>query len=165
VEIPASPQVVFDTLLDPETLKVIIPGCHALELEGENRYVADVTVGVGMIRARFAAKVALTDLKPPHSLKLSGSGSSSMGSASGRANITFVALENGHTRMEYRYQVSISGKVAAVGGRMLQSASKVIIGQIFTRLSQRVSGEKVSAGAWSRLKSMLSKAFGKGGAQ
>lgn len=165
VEIPASPQVVFDTLLDPETLKVIIPGCHALELEGENRYVADVTVGVGMIRARFAAKVALTDLKPPHSLKLSGSGSSSMGSASGHANITFVALENGHTRMEYRYQVSISGKVAAVGGRMLQSASKVIIGQIFTRLSQRVSGEKVSAGAWSRLKSMLSKAFGKGGAQ
>lgn len=165
VEIPASPQVVFDTLLDPETLKVIIPGCHTLALEGENRYVADVTVGVGMIRARFAAKVALTDLKPPHSLKLSGSGSSSMGSASGHANITFVELENGHTRLEYRYQVSISGKVAAVGGRMLQSASKVIIGQIFTRLSQRVSGKAVSEGVWTRLKSMIAKLLGKGGEQ
>lgn len=165
VVIPATPQVVFDTLLDPETLKVIIPGCHALELEGENRYTADVTVGVGMIRARFAAKVALTDLNPSHSLKLSGSGSSSMGSASGHANIAFVALENGHTRLEYRYQVSVSGKVAAVGGRMLQGASKVIIAQIFTRLSQRVSGETVGVGGWARIKSLVAKMLGKGGAQ
>jgi 2-furoyl-CoA dehydrogenase large subunit len=165
VIIPAPPQVVFENLLNPETLKAIIPGCHALELQSVNHYSADVTVGVGMIRARFAAKVALTDLNPPHSLKLSGSGNSSMGSAAGHANIAFVALDNGHTRLEYRYQVSVSGKVAAVGGRMLQGASKVIIGQIFIRLSQRVSGEAVGTGGWRRIKALIEKIFGKGGAQ
>src|SRR5690606_30011301 len=34
VVIPASPQRVFDTLLDPQTLAAIIPGCHDLVLEG-----------------------------------------------------------------------------------------------------------------------------------
>jgi 2-furoyl-CoA dehydrogenase large subunit len=165
VVIPASPQQVFDTLLDPQTLAAIIPGCHDLVFEGENRYRADVTVGVGMIRARFEAKVALSDLDPPHSLRLSGSGSSSMGSAQGQAKVRFVELENGHTRLEYQYQVAVSGKVAAVGGRMLQGASKVIIGQIFTRLSQRVSGHAISTGWWARLRASLGALFGKGGEQ
>ncbi|MBA1183715.1 xanthine dehydrogenase family protein molybdopterin-binding subunit [Stutzerimonas nitrititolerans] len=161
VEIPASPQEVYDALLDPETLKAIIPGCHALELESENHYRADVTVGVGMIRARFAARVGLTDLDPPRSLKLSGSGNSPMGSATGSARVRFVELENGHTRLEYVYDAAVSGKVAAVGGRMLQSASKVIIGQIFTRLAQRLTGAPVRTGLWQRLLGL----FGKGGAQ
>lgn len=165
VLIPASPQQVFDTLLDPQTLAAIIPGCHDLVLAGENRYRADVTVGVGMIRARFEAKVALSELDPPHSLRLSGSGSSSMGSAQGQAKVRFVELENGHTRLEYQYQVAVSGKVAAVGGRMLQGASKVIIGQIFTRLSQRVSGQAIATGWWARLRASLGALFGKGGGQ
>ena len=161
VEIPASPQQVYDALLDPETLKAIIPGCHALELESENHYRADVTVGVGMIRARFAARVGLTDLDPPRSLKLSGSGNSPLGSATGSARVRFVELDNGHTRLEYVYDAAVSGKVAAVGGRMLQSASKVIIGQIFTRLAQRLTGAPIRTGLWQRLLGL----FGKGGAQ
>ncbi|MFC3606791.1 xanthine dehydrogenase family protein molybdopterin-binding subunit [Stutzerimonas tarimensis] len=161
VEIPAPPQQVFDALLDPETLKAIIPGCHALELESENHYRADVTVGVGMIRARFAARVGLSDLDPPHSLRLSGSGNSPMGSATGSAKVRFIELDNGHTRLEYVYDAAVSGKVAAVGGRMLQSASKVIIGQIFTRLAQRLTGKPVQTGLWQRLRALL----GKGGAQ
>ncbi|TRO22447.1 xanthine dehydrogenase family protein molybdopterin-binding subunit [Ectopseudomonas mendocina] len=161
VEIPASPQEVYDALLDPDTLKSIIPGCHALEVEGENHYRADVTVGVGMIRARFAAKVGLTDLDPPHSLKLSGSGNSPMGSATGSAKVRFIELDNGHTRLEYAYEAAVSGKVAAVGGRMLQSASKVIIGQIFTRLAQRLTGAPMRLGLWQRLLQL----FGKGGGQ
>ncbi|MEZ1315067.1 molybdopterin-dependent oxidoreductase [Pseudomonas fluorescens] len=165
VIIPAAPQQVFDTLLDPQTLKAIIPGCHALELESENNYAADVTVGVGMIRARFEARVALSELEPPHSLRLSGSGSSSMGSATGHAKVRFVELENGHTRLEYHYQVSVSGKVAAVGARMLQGASKVIIGQIFTRLSQRVTGQAIHTPWWTRLKTTLATLLGKGGEQ
>ncbi|AHL75702.1 carbon monoxide dehydrogenase [Stutzerimonas stutzeri] len=161
VEIPAPPQAVFDALLDPETLKAIIPGCHALELESENHYRADVTVGVGMIRARFAARVGLTDLEPPHSLRLSGSGNSPMGSATGSAKVTFVELENGHTRLDYAYDAAVSGKVAAVGGRMLQSASKVIIGQIFTRLALRLTGKPVETSLWQRLRALL----GLGGAK
>ena len=39
------------------------------------------------------------------------------------------------------------------------------IGQIFTRLSQRVSGQAIAAGWWSRLRALFAGLFGKGGAQ
>ncbi|MDN3557368.1 xanthine dehydrogenase family protein molybdopterin-binding subunit [Halomonas maura] len=160
VTLPGSPQAVFDTLLDPETLQTIIPGCHALELTGENAYRADVTVGVGMIRARFDARVALSDLDPPHGLRLSGAGTSAMGSAEGSARIRLTEIEGGQTRLDYDYDAAVGGKVASVGGRMLQSASRMIIGQIFTRLAQRMGGAVPRLSLWQRLKVLLT---GRGG--
>lgn len=159
VELPGSPREVYDTLLDPETLAAIIPGCHALELTGENRYRADVTVGVGMIRARFDARVALSDLDPPHSLRLHGSGSSAMGSAEAVAKVTLTAIEGNRTRLEYDYEATVGGKIASVGGRMLQSASRMIIGQVFSRLSHRMGGGQtrlmVLQRLWQRIKELL----------
>lgn len=160
VTLPGSPQAVFDTLLDPETLQAIIPGCHALELTGENAYRADVTVGVGMIRARFDAQVALSDLDPPHGLRLSGAGTSAMGSAEGSAQIRLTEVEGGQTRLDYDYDAAVGGKVASVGGRMLQSASRMIIGQIFARLAQRMGGAAPRLSLWQRLKGLFA---GRGG--
>jgi 2-furoyl-CoA dehydrogenase large subunit len=140
VELPGNSREVFDALLDPETLAAIIPGCHGLELTGENQYRADVTVGVGMIRARFDARVAIYDLDPPRSLKLRGSGKSAMGSAEAIAKVILIDLEGNRTRLEYDYEASVGGKIASVGGRMLQSASKMIIGQVFSRFSHRMGG-------------------------
>ena len=62
-------------LLDPAALAKVIPGCHALEQTGANRYRADVTVGVGMIKARYAAEIALCATSTRRSsLRLAGSG-------------------------------------------------------------------------------------------
>ncbi|SOC50990.1 xanthine dehydrogenase, molybdenum binding subunit apoprotein [Chromohalobacter canadensis] len=160
VEIPALPKQVFNSILDPDTLQAMIPGCHSLELTGENAYRADVTVGVGMIRARFDARVELTDLEPPHSLRLSGSGKSGMGDAEGVAKIRLTETDDGRTRLDYDYDVAIGGKIASVGGRMLSSASKMLIGQIFSRLSQQMSGDKVKQSLWQRMKCRLGKRGG-----
>ncbi|NRB56226.1 MAG: molybdopterin-dependent oxidoreductase [Salinicola sp.] len=160
VEIPASPQQVFDSILDPDTLKAMIPGCHSLELTGDNAYRADVTVGVGMIRARFDARVELTELEPPHSLRLSGSGNSGMGDAAGAAKIRLTQIDGGKTRLDYDYEVTVGGKIASVGGRMLSSASKMLIGQIFSRLSQRLSGSTSKGSLWQRLRALAGKRGG-----
>ena len=55
VDIAAPPARVFEVLLDPVALARVIPGCHALQSDGPNRYRADVTVGVGLIKARYEA--------------------------------------------------------------------------------------------------------------
>ncbi len=70
VDLPATPEAVFAVLLDPNALAKVIPGCHALETEGPNQYRADVTVGVGMIKARFEAKIGLSEIDAPHRLRL-----------------------------------------------------------------------------------------------
>lgn len=139
VVLDASPQAVFDVLLDPAALAKVIPGCNALEPNGENRYRADVTVGVGMIKARYQAEVALSELDPPKSLRLAGAGLSSVGSARGSGLVTLEPQGAG-TLLRYDYSAEVSGKVAAVGSRMLEGAAKIVLNQLFEQLGKTAAG-------------------------
>jgi 2-furoyl-CoA dehydrogenase large subunit len=138
VVLPAPPETVFEVLLDPQALAQVIPGCNALEPAGENRYRADVTVGVGMIKARYSAEVALSELDPPRSLRLAGSGLSSVGSARGSGLVTLEPhpSQAGATLLRYDYAAEVSGKVAAVGSRMLEGAAKIVLNQLFEQLGK-----------------------------
>jgi len=165
IELPAPPEEVFRKILDPDVLARVIPGCHELHQVGENAYRADVTVGVGMIRARYDARVELTDLDPPHALTLGGRGTGGMGTAEGRGRVTLERTESGGTRLSYDYQAAVGGKVAAVGGRMLQGAARVLIGQLFDRLARQVSGEGATGpgegrSVLGRLRSLLRRILG-----
>ncbi len=153
----ASPSAIWAILLDPEHLKTIVPGCKRLERVGENDYRGDVEMGVGLIKGLFTADVRLFDLDPPHSLRLEGGASGALGSSRGEAVVRLVPQDDG-TRLDYRYGVDLSGKVAAVGGRMIEGAARVIIGEVFRRLARRAepgSGEGKSVSRWATIVAWL----------
>lgn len=139
-QIPATPDSVFDVLMDPQELVKVIPGCRELEQVSENQYRADVTISIGMIKARYEANISLTDIKRPHSLRLQGSGVSSLGGAEGQGHIVLEENEQG-TLMTYQYEAEVQGKVAAVGGRMLEGAARMVLGQLFERLGRQAAGQ------------------------
>ena len=144
VDIAAAPERVFAVLLDPVALARVIPGCHALQAEpagaGEYRYHADVTVGVGLVKARYAARIALTDIDAPRSLRLAGEGQSSLGTGAGSGTVRLEATATG-TRLHYDYSAQVGGKVAAVGSRMLEGAARIVLAQLFESLGrQAVAG-------------------------
>ncbi|MCW2244179.1 xanthine dehydrogenase family protein molybdopterin-binding subunit [Azospirillum canadense] len=143
-EVPAAPEQVWAILLDPKELAALLPGCEALDLAGPNAYRAEVVVGIGPVRGRYTAEVALSDLDPPRSLTLSGSGSSALGTGRGTGHVTLERTAGG-TRVTYRYSAEVGGKVAAVGGRMLDSASRLLIGQFFEKLVARAGGTPAPA--------------------
>jgi len=148
----ASPEAVFEVLLDPAALAEVIPGCHALQATGEHRYSADVTLGIGMIRARYRAEVALSEIDAPRALRLAGRGIGPLGAAEGNGEVRLAPVEGG-TQLDYDYEVAVSGKVAAVGGRMLEGAARVILAQLFERLDRRAQGPqaKGTTTTWQRL--------------
>jgi 2-furoyl-CoA dehydrogenase large subunit len=132
--VPASPEEVWAMILDPDHLAALIPGCHSLARSGENAYRAEATLGAGPIKGRFTASMAVRDLDPPRALQLSGSATGGLGTATGQGEIRLTPVEGG-TKVDYFYAVLISGKVAAVGGRLLDGAARGLINQIFTRLA------------------------------
>jgi len=148
----APPEAVFAVLLDPAALARVIPGCHALDLVAPNHYRADVTVGIGMIKARYAAEVQLSEIEVPHRLRLAGSGLSSLGAAKGSGLVSLEAIEGG-TLLRYDYEAEVSGKVAAVGGRMLEGAAKIVLRQLFESLGRQAGGSAAlpPASWWQRL--------------
>jgi 2-furoyl-CoA dehydrogenase large subunit len=139
IEIAASPQKVFAVLLDPAALAKVIPGCHELALIGDNRYRADVTVGVGLVKARYAAEITLSNIDAPHSLRLAGQGSSSLGTGAGSGTVRLEATASG-TRLHYDYAAQVGGKVAAVGSRMLEGAARIVLAQLFESLGRQATG-------------------------
>jgi 2-furoyl-CoA dehydrogenase large subunit len=145
VDLPATPEAVFAVLLNPQALAKVIPGCHALDETAPNQYRADVTVGVGMIKARFEARIGLSEIDAPHRLRLSGAGISPLGSARGNGLVELTPTDHG-TRLSYDYEAQVSGKVAAVGGRMLEGAAKVVLKQLFESLGRQAAGRPVQAG-------------------
>jgi 2-furoyl-CoA dehydrogenase large subunit len=154
VEVAAPPAVVWRALLDPDSLKAVIPGCHELRKTGENDYVADVSLGVGPVRGRFTATVGLSDLVTETSGRIGGTLTGPLGGASGSGMLRLSPAGAG-TRIDYDYAVAIGGKVAAVGGRLLDGATQVIIRQFFERLGRRLAAPAANGaaktGLWRRL--------------
>jgi len=144
VLVKADPAAIWRTLLDPQSLGKIIPGCHSVEAVTPEHFRAEVSLGVGPIKGRFTADVKLSDLDPERSARLSGTLSGPLGKADGSGRVS-LAPEDGGTRISYTYGVEIGGKVASVGGRMIKRAAQMVIGQFFERLSRIAAGDTPAA--------------------
>lgn len=149
VEIAATPEQVFAVLLDPVALARVIPGCHALVADGPNRYRADVTVGVGLVKARYAASIELSEIDAPRRLRLAGTGRSSLGTGGGDGVVTLEATATG-TVLRYDYRAQVGGKVAMVGSRMLEGAARIIVAQLFESLGRQAAGATAPRPWWRR---------------
>ena len=131
---------VWAMLLDPATLQSVIPGCHNVVKISDTHFRADVTIGIGPVKGRYRADVKLSDLDPPRAVTLGGSAEGALGFGGGEGRITLVPLETGGTAIRYVYEAAIGGKVASIGSRLLDGATRVIIGQFFAALAREAGG-------------------------
>jgi 2-furoyl-CoA dehydrogenase large subunit len=145
-------QAVWDMLLNPKTLEQVVPGAHGIERVSDTHFRADVTLGVGPVKGRYKAEIRLADLVPPQSLTLSGEASGALGFGGGTGYVT-LEESDGTTTINYRYEAGIGGKVASVGGRLLDGAARFLISQFFAALAKQASGEagSTSGGFLARL--------------
>ncbi|MEJ2374677.1 MAG: carbon monoxide dehydrogenase subunit G [Pseudolabrys sp.] len=159
---PAPPSAVWRSLLDPESLKAVIPGCHELQRLGDNDYRALVSLGVGPVRGKFEATVKLSDLVTEKSGRIAGTLIGPLGGASGAGNMRLEKIGSG-TRIDYDYVVTATGKVVSVGGRLLDGATAIIIRQFFERLAWQLNPETAGAPARTSAGQRLLKFLGLGG--
>jgi 2-furoyl-CoA dehydrogenase large subunit len=140
----AAPVVeVWRRLVDPQELAAVIPGCRRLVQDQADRYSAEVLIGVAGIRGLYAAQIELTDKHEGKSLRLVGKATGALGFGSGDG---FVTLEpaGGGTRLTWRYQASVGGKIAAVGQRMLASVTRLLIAEFFRAFQRRLAPDRSS---------------------
>jgi 2-furoyl-CoA dehydrogenase large subunit len=152
----AAPAAVWAMLLDPDTLRAVLPGCHGVEKISDTHFRADVTIGIGPVKGRYRAEVTLSDLDPPHAVTLGGSAEGGLGFGEAAGRITLTADDDGGTVLDYTYDAAIGGRVASIGGRLLDGATRVIIGQFFTALARYAGGGAPGSGGWpARLRRLL----------
>ncbi|MBV9562613.1 MAG: molybdopterin-dependent oxidoreductase [Bradyrhizobium sp.] len=152
--VAAAPEQVWSMLLDPATLAAVIPGCRGVKRISDTDFKADVTIGVGPVKGDYRARVTLSDLDRPNAVTLTGTLDGALGFGFGKGRITLAPAADGGTSVHYRYEAEIGGKVASIGGRLLDGAARVIIGQFFSSLARQAgatAAESKITAAWSRL--------------
>lgn len=146
-QIPATPEAVWAGLNDPNVLRQSIPGCQSMEQTGEREFTATVVTRVGPISATFRGKVELADLDPPHGYTLRGRGQGGpAGFAKGEARIRLTPEGDG-TRLAYVADADIGGKIASVGGRLIQGVAKKTADDFFAGFGRVLTGETEAAAA------------------
>jgi carbon monoxide dehydrogenase subunit G len=129
----ASKEKVWAALNDPQVLKQCIPGCQNLEMSSPTEMTATVVFKVGPVKATFAGKVTLSDLDPPNGYRISGEGSGGVaGFAKGGATVRLESENPETTILHYEVDAQIGGKLAQLGGRLIDSTAKKLAGEFFT---------------------------------
>lgn len=142
IMINAPKQQVYDALNDPEILQQCIPGCEELIKHSDTELEAKVVLKVGPVKARFGGNVELDKTGAPDAFSLSGSGNGgAAGHARGGADVTLADVEGG-TILNYTAKAEVGGKLAQLGGRLIQSTAKKLAAKFFTKFAEVVETEK-----------------------
>lgn len=145
-DIDADRETVWKALNDPEVLKDCIPGCESLEVTGENELTAAVTAKVGPVKAKFNGSVELKDLNPPSSYRIEGSGKGgAAGFAKGGADVSLEEKDGGGTVLTYEADAQVGGKLAQVGGRLIDGTARKMADQFFAKFRDHVEASSAEA--------------------
>ena len=140
----APPEDVWVLLMDPDAIKACLPGCRDLRPVDDNRYHAEMTVGVAAITGTFSATVTLSDQSPPNSYRLSVEASGKPGFARGAANIALNPSAVG-TEVAVTASAEVGGLIARVGQRLVEGVARMTMDRFFSCLADRAaSGAKTT---------------------
>ncbi len=134
--IAAGRKQVWAALNNPSILKQCIPSCEELQSLSPTDMVARVKLQIGPVKATFNGKVLLNDLDPPNGYRIVGEGSGGVaGHAKGGATVHLV--DDG-TLMTYTVKADVGGRLAQLGGRLIDSTAKKLADEFFEKFTEVV---------------------------
>jgi carbon monoxide dehydrogenase subunit G len=134
----ASRERVWHTLNDPNFLKACLPGCESLEAIGPDLYQAVLSIGIAAVRGKYMGTVALFEKAAPQRFKMQVEGKGTGGFMRGTGSIELVEELPG-TKIIYEGDIQVGGPIASVGQRLLEGATKMMVGQFFAAVNAQLA--------------------------
>ncbi|MEN8887507.1 MAG: carbon monoxide dehydrogenase subunit G [Celeribacter marinus] len=136
----ANRATVWAHLNDADTLRAAIPGCETLTGSSEEGFEAVVKQKVGPVKATFKGKVTLSDITPAESYTIAGEGTGGVaGFAKGGAKV-WLSDNEGGTELSYTVEAKVGGKLAQLGGRIIDSFARKMADQFFDNFQEQIDG-------------------------
>jgi carbon monoxide dehydrogenase subunit G len=135
-EFEAPLRAVWNALQDPEMLAATLPGCDKLTREG-NQFTGELNVKIGPVQGKFDGKVDMTEIVEPESFTMLVDGRGGPGFVKASAKVKLTP-EGDKTRIDYDADVTVGGKIASVGQRLIDASARAIVKQSLEGLNERV---------------------------
>ncbi len=138
---PCTAEIAWEFLQDIEAVAGCMPGAKISERLDAGRYKGTVTVKAGPATLSFRGEVEMKDVDPAaRTLRLIGTGTDSTGSSGAAMTLDarIEAAEGGLCNLVGASEVSMSGKAAAFGARMMNSVADQVLKQFAENFAARV---------------------------
>ena len=139
---PGSADVAWEFLQNIEAVAGCMPGAKITERRPDGGYKGTVTVRVGPATMSFRGDVEVREVDAAaHSLRLIGKGTDSTGTSGASMDLLarIEAGADGASNLVGKSEVSMSGKAAAFGGRMMNSVADQILKQFADNFAAQVA--------------------------
>ena len=140
--LPGSAEVAWEFLQNIEAVAGCMPGAKITQRLPDGGYKGTVTVRVGPATMSFRGELGVRDVDPgAHSLRLVGKGTDSTGTSGASMDLAarIEAVAAGSSNLVGKSEVTMSGKAAAFGGRMMTSVADQILKQFAENFATEVA--------------------------
>ena len=133
----ATPERVWEALLDPDIVRDCIPGVQGFSIVTPDSYQVEIGVKVGVFSGSLSGTLEVFDKEPVSSYRMSVRGAGPMTNVRGDAFVSLTPEEDA-TTVTVDGDVTVTGALARAGQRFMSSAAKSQFDDFFERLSERV---------------------------
>jgi uncharacterized protein len=132
--LPVPRERAYTLLQDPEILQQCMPGIDSLTRIGRDEYEMNMKLSIASMGGLFTGKVRITDQQPPANFRIIVEGTGKIGFMKGEGLMKLEPNDQ-TTAVNYEGDVQVGGTIAAVGQRLIDSTSKMLIKKFFDKLS------------------------------
>jgi uncharacterized protein len=129
---------VFDVVTDPKQVAGCMPDLQRVEIRSPDEFDVVVRVGVSFIRGDFALRFRIVEREPQAYAKLLAHGTG-MGSAVDMEIVVRLSSGKGEmTSVNWIAEARVSGKIASLGQRLMETQAQRITKQFFDCFRQKL---------------------------
>ena len=124
-----------------EQVASCMPGAEITEAVDENNFKGTVKVKIGPMHVAFKGDIAVQEINPSeHQIHLIAKGQDSKGTSSASMDLTASVRrgESGASELTGDADVTVDGKLANFGGRMMTQVADQILGQFAENFSSKL---------------------------
>ncbi len=136
--ITAPIEKVWAFLDDVNNVAACAPGFQSMEEMGEEHWKAIVGVGIGAVKAKFTMDVTRPEREDPEHMVVKARGKAPGSAVDMTGDMRLTAVDDQHTRMDWKATAVVSGTIASVGARLLNSTVERLTGQFFDCLKTKL---------------------------
>lgn len=127
-----NPDMVWKMMIDPSFMVKSVPGAELTELLDDKNFNGKISLKIGPVTAKFNGEAKFTKLvEEDYELTLEGKGldTSGKGGANMTMNIKLGPIDDGGTEMKSSMSLSITGRLAQFGARMIVAVNNKMFDQ------------------------------------
>ncbi|MFM7503526.1 MAG: CoxG family protein [Burkholderiaceae bacterium] len=142
-------EAAWQVLSDVQALATCMPGASITEKVDDTHFKGQVKVKVGPASANFGGDIELKGVDAAaYQIQMLGKGADKGGSsASMDLTASLVVVDASSCKLVGKAEVTVTGKFAQFGGRMMNSVSDMILGQFAQNFSNRAQMQAMQQSA------------------